>query len=1170
MMFHKKNKLKLIILGFLFILSFSFILSSPIINNILNSITNNSELNLKKPSNEQELGKLDYPYPIWRFVSRIVDFAKGTQQTAGNPNSTLGIPTGGGKMAGGTDVFSLGGAGGPVNGFIIYAFDGYETVPVIENGPGADFVIYENGFNLNGQPDSRIGFWEIVTVDVSSDGIIWARYPTWCDPNAPEGSGMSPSNRSHFSGVAGTWPVNVSEAHPEFDPAIQSEGGGDFFDLEDLVSHPAVLNGSVNLMNINFIKVTDIISTNPPENGDMADNGIYWKDPTWGGADMDGAFIINYHIRGIEDNEPPVLITGGENTTIELGTSENNISWTWNDTHSFKYNITLLEDVIDEGSWSSNVPISINVDGLEIGEYIYVCSVNDTYGNSAMDSIKVTVQDMTNPQLDAADSDLQYELGADEQYISWTWSDAAPNQYELYQNTSRFDDGTWNSGTPINISISGLDLGVYEYNCIVNDTSGHSSQHVITITVVDTTSPMLQDIPSDIFYAQGSTGNEINWTWFDLKPGKYNITQNTSLIRYNDWNSSSESIIINVDGLDPGVYFYRCNINDTSGNDNYDEVKVTVTAELTIVGSEDFNYIIGEKNQKIQWIATTTNIPDGYQINNNTTFVEGGTWISGEPIILDVTGLEIGIYEFNCSVKDLTGVSIFDLVTVNVTADTQEPVLMDSSADLEIELGSSDNFLNWTWDDLHPDTYTIKRNGSEINSSNWEAVSPIIEDIDGLQLGLHSFTCEVNDTFGNLNSHLILVNVTDKTSPNLINYSLNSTFELGSTGNSINWTWYDLSPDKYEIKNNENLIESGNWTEYLPIISSVDGLEVGVYNFTCEVNDTSGNSHQKLIEITISDSIAPKFENINISFLERTVYGTQHDYQFNCTWLDFSNITVYFNLNGTFYEVQENVNGEYFTTFSGLEPGSYTYYWMAHDEYFNMNDSMEVKSFEIILDTFPPTYAPPQLENNASVIEEGVPMNISIIIYDGELTSGIQTVIIYYSTNLQDWNFSLMVLNSTTVINESTGEIESLYIGLIPGQFKISRIYYYIEIVDNQGNVAKTITFEIRINYVAPTPLKYDHIILLILLITVVAVTTATIMRYVVKKRKKPSESNKKSKFYKSNRLKKISKLKENFVLELTEILTKNKGSTYFKRIDDMFPKKKQFIFHFFYGSNVK
>lgn len=159
-----------------------------------------------------------------RFAQEVVRFEFGEGQDFGRenfPDVVLGGPRGGGLRQGSEDVVALGEGG--------FVEVGFGKASIID-GPGADFLVFENPFYVSGDVENP--YAELGVVSVSEDGKKWLEFP--CEAAAyPYGS------------CAGWHPVvsNVDTgAGDPFDP----EQGGDPFDLAD-----------VGLERARFVRVTD-------------------------------------------------------------------------------------------------------------------------------------------------------------------------------------------------------------------------------------------------------------------------------------------------------------------------------------------------------------------------------------------------------------------------------------------------------------------------------------------------------------------------------------------------------------------------------------------------------------------------------------------------------------------------------------------------------------------------------------------------------------------------------------------------------------------------------------------------------------------------------------------------------------------------------------------------
>lgn len=167
------------------------------------------------PGKENESGKLVVikcdDQNLSPFVQGIMGIQVGTGGGAGQdklPGAVTGPPNGGGAMQGNaTDIYSLG-----AKGQIILAF----TNCMIADGPGTDFIVFENAFYAGGNPDAP--YSEPAIVGVSMDGVNFTDFP--CDlSQAPK-----------FPGCAGTHPV-LSNPENGIDPLDPAKAGGDPFDL---------------------------------------------------------------------------------------------------------------------------------------------------------------------------------------------------------------------------------------------------------------------------------------------------------------------------------------------------------------------------------------------------------------------------------------------------------------------------------------------------------------------------------------------------------------------------------------------------------------------------------------------------------------------------------------------------------------------------------------------------------------------------------------------------------------------------------------------------------------------------------------------------------------------------------------------------------------------------
>lgn len=156
----------------------------------------------------------------------------------------------------------------------------------IRNGEGADFAVFENGF------DNRGGiFGELAYLEVSSDGVNFARFASDSltrEPVPAQGV-LDPTG---IYNLAGKHTNNAFEFNGQF----LGSSWGTPFDLETLANHELVTNSKVDLHAIRYVKVIDI-----PGNGSFLDSfnkPIYDPFPTTspiisGGFDLEAIGVIH-------------------------------------------------------------------------------------------------------------------------------------------------------------------------------------------------------------------------------------------------------------------------------------------------------------------------------------------------------------------------------------------------------------------------------------------------------------------------------------------------------------------------------------------------------------------------------------------------------------------------------------------------------------------------------------------------------------------------------------------------------------------------------------------------------------------------------------------------------------------------------------------------------------
>ena len=154
----------------------------------------------------------------------------------------------------------------------------------IVNRKGHDLAIFENGFGNSFSTDPNTVdyvYAELAFVEVSTDGVSFARFPSVFtnalgDLDTEFGRYFAAMDPTHIYNLAGKHIANW----------------GTPFDLDDLVADPLVTGGDVDLDNIQFVRMIDIVG-----NGgqlDASSRPIFdsWVGVNTGGFDLDAVAIL--------------------------------------------------------------------------------------------------------------------------------------------------------------------------------------------------------------------------------------------------------------------------------------------------------------------------------------------------------------------------------------------------------------------------------------------------------------------------------------------------------------------------------------------------------------------------------------------------------------------------------------------------------------------------------------------------------------------------------------------------------------------------------------------------------------------------------------------------------------------------------------------------------------
>jgi hypothetical protein len=245
---------------------------------------------------------------------------------------------------------------------------------------------------------------------------------------------------------------------------------------------------------------------------------------------------------------------------------------------------------------------------------------------------------------------------------------------------------------------------------------------------------------------------------------------------------------------------------------------------------------------------------NGTMIDTKTTPANGTVIFVDLPIAFinwTVTfgGLPVGLGNYS---YDLT----------NVASDIRKP-LITSPGNQSVLFDAENVTITWHLEDEYPSSIEVYINGilnittSWVNST-YDYTYNVSALFQSFIIGNYEVKLVAYDQNNNFADDTLDLRIYDNVTP-VIDGPSPLEFYYTVTGKSLSWNVTDEFVNKYRITDNGTEYASGNIDPDEPIITiSLNGLNIGVHNFTLYANDTSGNTATYSVLVTVlRDNIAP-------------------------------------------------------------------------------------------------------------------------------------------------------------------------------------------------------------------------------------------------------------------------------------------------------------------------
>lgn len=175
------------------------------------------------------------------------------------------------------------------------------------------------------------------------------------------------------------------------------------------------------------------------------------------------------------------------NMAIEVGSRTESILWNAHSDRPDHYRIVRNSFEILNEPWDGG-PITLPLEEDNLGTEEFHLTIYDELGFSATDTVAVTKEDTTAPQLISVTDSPEYEEGTIWYLVNWTFDEMFPDSFVFYIDETYETGGSWD-GSLISVNAGHLSPGVHNLTLSASDTSGNSASEMVYLTVTEAAPP---------------------------------------------------------------------------------------------------------------------------------------------------------------------------------------------------------------------------------------------------------------------------------------------------------------------------------------------------------------------------------------------------------------------------------------------------------------------------------------------------------------------------------------------------------------------------------------------------------------------------------------------------------------------------------------------------------
>ncbi len=221
-------------------------------------------------------------------------------------------------------------------------------------------------------------------------------------------------------------------------------------------------------------------------------------------------------------------------------------------------------------------------------------------------------------------------------------------------------------------------------------------------------------------------------------------------------------------------------------------------------------------------------------------------------------------------------------------------------ADIEYDHGATGNEITWLVADVIYQhlTCTVLHDGSPVPGRENQGITPgteVVVDVDVLDVGIHNYTIILADGTGQACQDTVMVEVRNILP--VITRPADVHYYFGDVQPPISWTITDASVagPGHVIYRNGTELASGTWASGVAINQSIEGLAIGLHNFTIVASDGYNGSVVDTVMVHVLNRSLSIWHGAGILAFESNTTSNAINWTMTDTVLGMTNYTVFRN-----------------------------------------------------------------------------------------------------------------------------------------------------------------------------------------------------------------------------------------------------------------------------------